>query len=134
MSNIIKNSFTANADTDANMLNLLINVAGFKDRSEFATYMGVETADLSETPTWATKYLSDIIDANLTHLGYVMKDTKQEGMLGEYKEVVFTFENKGVDNPTPQPIVINQDKIITEQGTLKISLLVNITNSIKEKL
>ena len=131
MITIERKAFTANADNEVNLLNLLIDIAGFKDRSSFASYMGVDTAILAENPLWAKNYLSDIINADLTHLGYVMKDTKQSGMLGEYREAVKSLTEVSVVGDTIQtPIVINES-IVTEEGTLKISILTNATRSIK---
>lgn len=131
---ILKPSFSANTDTDEEMLDLLIEVSGHITREQFASYMGVESSILDSNPSWAYKYLSDTIDADLLHLGYVMKDTKYEGMLGEYREAEELLKKASVDSLVQQPFEINEGYIITEAGTLKISLLNNITNAIKKTL
>jgi hypothetical protein len=129
---IEKTSFIANTNTDAEMLDLLIKVSGHKSREQFASYMGVEASNLDDNPSWAYKYLEDTIDADLRHLGYVMKDTKQEGMLGEYKDAKEILREASVDNLMQQPFEIKEKDIITEAGTIKISLLTNITDTITE--
>jgi len=130
---IYKKSFSANTSTNEEMLNLLLEASDFIDINSFTSYMGVEPTELATAPTWAINYLSDILDANLTHLGYVMKDTKTDGMLGEYKEALLQLEEQNTElEPATTYITIKHEDIVTEQGTLKISTIANITNIIKK--
>jgi len=126
-------SFSASTSTDIEMLNLLLEASDFISSETFASYMGVEASELATAPIWAINYLSDILDANLTHLGYVMKDTKTDGMLGEYKDALLQLEKQNTElEPATTYITIKDEDIVTEQGTLKISTIVNILNIIKK--
>jgi len=132
---IDKKSFSANAQTNEKILKLLLEASGFTSIDTFATYMGIEPSELATSPIWAINYLSDILDANLTHLGYVMKDTKTDGMLGEYKDALLQLEEQNTElEPSTTYITIKDEAIVTEQGTLKISTIVNISNIIKKLL
>jgi hypothetical protein len=125
MAQSIKQSFTANSETEETLINILLSIAGFT-RASFIAYMDTTAEIMATNPTWAKKYLEDVIDANLTHLGYVMKDTKTSGIMGEYKEQFGIFETlqqevDGIQNP----IMINEDVIVREDGTLKVSYIAN---------
>jgi len=121
---ISTNSFSAQAETEEDLIKILLEMGGYKHAGELATYIGVSATVLDNYPNITLTYLGDIIDANLTHLGYVMKDTKQEGMLGEYRDQVEIHKELNAQDSRPQPIIIN-DGIITEAGTLKISYIAN---------
>ena len=132
---IDKKSFSASTSTNDEILNLLLEASDFISIDAFASYMGVEPSELATAPIWAINYLSDILDANLTHLGYVMKDTKTDGMLGEYKDALLQLEEQNTElEPSTTYITIKDEAIVTEQGTLKISTIVNISNIIKKLL
>jgi len=89
---------------------------------EFAEYMGVSPKELNKAPKWALNYLKDIIDVNLIRLGYVMEDSKQRGIMGEYDE----SSSKLLNNGDTRKIVINKEYILNKENTLKVSLITMI--------
>ena len=89
---------------------------------EFSEYMGVEPKELDTAPKWALNYLKDIIDVNLIRLGYVMEDSKQRGIMGEYDE----SSSKLINNGDTRKIVINKEYILNKENTLKVSLITMI--------
>lgn len=132
MAQIIRPSFTLNAADEQELLQRLLYLNNHTLES-FAAYMGVEAPVLDESPTWAINYLSDLYDANLDRLGYIMKDTKHEGMLGEYKSQEKIFKEINLTEPMgDQPITINESIIAT--GTYKISLLSNAEKLLRDTI
>jgi hypothetical protein len=89
---------------------------------DFAEYMGVNSEELDKAPKWALNYLKDIIDVNLVRLGYVMEDSKQKGIMGEYNE----SSSKLINNGDTRKIVINKEYILNKENTLKVSLITMI--------
>jgi len=120
-----------NYDTEEELVDSMLMVAGFT-RDSFALYMGIEPDYLAKNPLWVKRYLIDTISLNLEHLGYVMEDSRQKGMLSEYEAEVQRISEKalGADH-IQQPIIINSNKILSKDGILRISILSNITSELK---
>jgi len=130
METLRKQSFIVNAESKEELLDRLLELNNF-NRSKFASYMGVEADILDDSPQWAINYLSDLLDANLIHLGYVAKDAKHEGAFGEYDEAIKELEElQNERQDTQQPIIIDKEYIISPVRTLKVSILANSTKMI----
>lgn len=133
MTQSIRTSFIANAENEEELINVLLAVAGFT-RESFTLYMDTTAEIMAQNPLWVKKYLEDTINANLVHIGYVIKDTRQEGMLGEYREAVKELSEKSLIGEAIQnPFIIN-DEIINETGTIRISIPANATRLIQNIL
>ncbi len=132
MYKIKKESFNIVTDTEKEAFNILLKIAGYTKKS-FSEYMGIEVLEIDKPPKWAINYLVDVIDANLVHLGYVMKDTKITGLLGIYDGLVedITKSLNKSELTKNQPITINKD-IIREDGAIKAYFIVNIEYILKE--
>lgn len=134
MADIKKDSFRVLTDTDAGAFDILLKLTGHT-KASFGKYMDIDVTILDEPPKWAYNYLQDIIEVNLIHLGYIMKDTKVSGLMGVYNSLVDKI-NVEVNAGTltgNQPITINSS-IITEDGPIKASFLVNAENILKDFL
>ena len=134
MADIKKSSFKVLTDTDADAFDILLKLTGHT-KASFSTYMDINVTELAEPPKWALNYLQDIIEANLIHLGYIMKDTKVAGLMGTYNilvDAINTEINAGTLTGN-QPITINKS-IITEDGPIKASFIVNAENILKDFL
>ena len=132
METLTKRSFTINAESKEELLDRLLELNNY-NRAKFASYMGIEADILADAPKWAINYLSDLLEANLIHLGYVAKDAKHEGAFGEYDEAVAELdklENERQD--TQPPIIIDKEYIISPVRTLKVSILTNSMKMIRD--
>jgi len=134
MADIKKTSFRVLTDTNAGAFDILLKLTGHT-KTSFSTYMDIDVTELEEPPKWAYNYLQDIIEANLIHLGYIMKDTKVAGLMGVYNTLVDAINiEAGAGNITGnQPITIYKS-IITEDGPIKASFIVNAENILKDFL
>ena len=128
-------SFKIRAESDIEALDILLTLYG-QDMAKFSDYMGVTDEDIIVTDDdgnktvqkWAINYLTDVINAELIHLGYVAKDTKAIGMFGEYNDVQLEIGKQvdsGTVDPATIPVEIFTDEIITEGSRLKIRYVVN---------
>lgn len=128
-------SFKIRAESDIEALDILLSLYG-QDIAKFSDYMGVTDEDIIVTDDdgnktvkkWAINYLTDVINAELIHLGYVAKDTKAIGMFGEYNDIQLEIGKKvdtGTVDPATIPVEIFTDEIITEGSRLKIRYVVN---------
>jgi len=134
MAQTTKRSFVANAPSEEELINVMLVVAGFT-RESFTLYMNTTAEIMAQNPLWVKKYLEDIIDANLVHIGYVIKDTRQEGIMGEYREAIKELKKKSLNSGTIQtPIIIDEDVIISEAGTIKVSILTNAMQIVKRAI
>ena len=132
METINKRSFTVNAGSKEELLDRLLELNNY-DRAKFASYMGIEADILDDAPKWVINYLSDLLEANLIHLGYVAKDAKHEGAFGEYDEATKELEElQNERQDTQQPIIINKEYIISPVRTLKVSILSNSMKIIRD--
>jgi len=132
METLTKRSFTISAGSKEELLDRLLELNNY-NRAKFASYMGIEADILADAPKWAINYLSDLLEANLIHLGYVAKDAKHEGAFGEYDEAVAELnklENERQD--TQPPIIIDKEYIISPVRTLKVSILTNSMKMIRD--
>jgi len=136
-------SFTITAQTDKEALTTLLKFLG-RDIASFSSYMGVTEQEViimdddgNETVAiWAINYLKDILEVELTHLGYVTKDLKAQGIFGGYNDTEFSIKqarDAGAITES-QPLVINTSSIITETGTINIKYLVNAQNILQDFL
>jgi hypothetical protein len=126
-----RKSFTVNAEDTEELFSRLLGLMGFT-RAKFASYMGVEVEELDDPPKWAIIYLGDLLDAHLVHLGYVAKDAKHEGAFGEYREAMQELEEvQNERGDTQPPIIIQEGYILSPVRTLRVSLLTNSQNLIK---
>lgn len=134
MYKIDEKSFTIVCETKEEAFIILLQLTGYTKES-FSSYMAVQVEDLEEVPQWALNYLVDLINAELIHLGYIMKDNKVAGIMGEYNEIEKSIENLLNEGNTEgsQPLKINKS-IITEDGSIKIKFLVNAENILKDFL
>ena len=137
------NSFNITAQTDKEALSILLKLLG-QNIGLFSSYMGVTEQEViitddngNETVAkWAINYLKDILDAELTHLGYVTKDLKAQGIFGGYNDIEFSI-TQARDAGTiteSQPLVINTKAIITEAGTIKIKYIANAETILQDFL
>lgn len=125
-------SFEITSDTKEQALTLLLTLAGL-DIDSFSSYMGKTIEEVQEAPQWAENYLKDVIDLNFVHLGYIMKDTKTAGLMGDYNSME-KFVQEHITNGTvtgSQPVKVNAN-IITEDGSIKASYLVHATDILKD--
>ena len=129
-----RRSFTINATDNAQLLDRLLQVNGHT-RDSFASYMAVEGSELDTAPQWAINYLSDLLHAELIHLGYVAKDAKHEGVFGEYDEAADAYkELQNQRGDLQQPVIIDRTYIVSPVRTLKISILANATRMTNDYL
>lgn len=128
MYKINEKSFTISCESKTEAFKILLELAGYTKES-FCNYMGVQEQDLEEVPVWAENYLKDLINADIVHLGYIMKDNKVAGIMGGYNELTKTIEQlTGKSELTgTQPLTI-KDSIVTEDGAIKIKYFVNAEN------
>ena len=136
-------SFTITAQTDKEALDILLKLLGH-DIASFSSYMGateqeviITDDDGNETVAiWAINYLKDIINAELIHLGYQVKDIKAQGLFVEYDEIVSSV-NKALTSGAitgSQTLSINKDAIITEAGAIKAKFLVHAQSILEDFL
>jgi len=136
-------SFNITTETDIKALTILLKLLGL-DIASFGLYMGVSKQDIILTDNdgvktvalWAINYLKDIINAELIHLGYQIKDIKAQGLFVEYDEIVFSV-NKAITDGTiteSQLLSINKDAIITEAGAIKAKFIVNAQSVLEDFL
>ncbi len=115
-----KDCFTINCETNEEGFEILLKMSGYTAAS-FAKYMQVEEKIIKETPIWAFKYLEDLLDAELAHLGYVMKDAKVSGIVGTLRNLEKKIkENRAGGTLEGDLPIIIPDTIITESGPIKI--------------
>ena len=114
-------SFTLTAKDNYECMELMLDCLCLT-LEEFAEYMGVSIEDLSDAPKWAINYLKDTIDIHLLRIGYIMEDSKQKGILGEYRE----SSSRVLENGKQRTITINEDYILNKENTLKISIITMI--------
>jgi len=132
METVNKRSFTVNAESKEELIDRLLELNNY-DRAKFASYMGIEADILYDAPKWVINHLSDLLEANLIHLGYVAKDAKHEGAFGEYDEAVKELEELQNERQDIQPpVIINKDYIISPVRTLKVSILSNSMKLIQD--
>jgi len=136
MYKIQKDGFNIVTDTEKDAFDLLLKVHGYT-KASFSEYMGIEVAELDAdtVPTWALNYLIDLLNINLVHLGYIMKDTKVTGLLGIYDELIedITEAFNKSEITGNQPITINKE-IIREDGAIKAYFIVNTEYILKDFL
>ena len=135
-------SFTITAQTDKEALDILLKLLGH-DIASFSSYMGVTEQEVVITDDgnervaiWAIKYLKDIINAELIHLGYQAKDIKAQGLFVEYDEIIYSV-NEAITSGAiteSQPLSINKDAILTEAGAIKAKFLVNAQSVLEDFL
>ena len=132
MYKIKTDSFTLTADTKRDAFALLLKLSGLKI-SDLSKYMKVSTEELQNAPQWAINYLKDIINAELIHLGYVIKDTKTTGLLYELKRLQKEAQ-KAITNGTTQenqPVELNDD-IVSESGYIKAGYITRMEDILKD--
>ena len=125
-------SFTLNAKDEADAIDMLLKLNGFT-RAKFAKKLNIDGAVLDEFPKLFINYLTDLANANLIHLGYVMKDTKTDGMIEPINQINKQIEKIKSDKAiTAQiPIILNKD-IVSEQGAIKVAYIANIERLLED--
>ena len=132
MYKIKTDSFTLTTDTKKDAFALLLKLSGLKI-GDLSNYMEVSTEELQNAPQQAINYLKDIINAELIHLGYVIKDTKTAGLLYELKRLQKETQ-KAITNGTiqgNQPIELNDD-IVSESGYIKAGYITRMEDILKD--
>ena len=132
MYKIKTDSFTLTADTKKDAFNLLLKLSGLKI-SDLSKYMEVSIEELQNAPQWAINYLKDIINAELVHLGYVIKDTKTAGLLYELNRLQKEAQ-KAITKGTiqgNQPVELNDD-IVSESGYIKAGYITRMEDILKD--
>ncbi len=126
MYQVTTESFTINAKDQVEAFNILLKLNNLTT-SKFTLKMGVDASTLKKAPQWAITYLKDLADINLIHLGYVMKDTKTDGMLEITKRLEQEINKIKTDKSitAQNPIILNKD-IVSEQGAIKVAYIANI--------
>ncbi len=130
---IKQESFTLKATDKNEAFGLLLALTGHTVDS-FSKYMDTTVEELETAPAWALKYLGDTFNLELLHLGYIMKDTKTPGLIGEYNNVLAELdklEGKNLLKTTMIPIRI-KDSIITEGGSIKIAYIARAEDILKD--
>ena len=133
MIEISRDAFSMQTETEEELTNNLLTVAGYT-LDTYMAQMNITADILASNHTWVQNHLADLINANLTHLGYVMKDTKTQGMMGEYNDAMAKVEQKAMESESLTPAITITDEIIAEDGTINISYLSNATNLLKSQL
>lgn len=128
MYKINEKSFTVSCENKEEAFKILLELAGYT-KASFCNYMGVQEQDLEVVPVWAENYLKDLINANLVHLGYIMKDNKVAGIKGGFDEIESTIKQLTGESliSGTQPLTI-KDSIVTEIGTIQIKYFANAEN------
>ncbi len=134
MYKIDEKSFIIICEGKAEAFKILLELAGYT-KKDFCEYMEIKEDDINDdiVPQWAINYLKDLINADLIHLGYIIKDNKILGLMGDYNEVdtkIKTLTNESQITGT-QPIVI-KSSIVTEDGAFKIKYLTNAEKILKD--
>ncbi len=140
---IITTGFNITTKTDKEALTILLKLLGH-DIASFSSYMGVTEQEVilsdddgvETVALWAINYLKDLINAELIHLGYVIKDIKAQGLFVDYDNIVFSV-TQAITNQTvtgSQPLTINKDAIISEAGSIKAKYLVNAESILNDFL
>ena len=132
MYKIKTDSFTLTADTKKDAFNLLLKLSGLKI-SDLSKYIEVSIEELQNAPQWAINYLKDIINAELVHLGYVIKDTKTAGLLYELNRLQKEAQ-KAITKGTiqgNQPVELNDD-IVSESGYIKAGYITRMEDILKD--
>ena len=86
MYKIKTDSFMIVADTKEEAFIDLLKLSGY-DISSFSKYMEVTVEELEKAPQWAINSLKDLISLNLEYIGYIMKDSRTEGLLKPYLDI-----------------------------------------------
>lgn len=133
MTEISRDAFSMQAETEEELTNNLLTVVGYT-HDTYMAQINITADILASNHTWVQNHLADLINANLTHLGYVMKDTKTQGMMGEYNDAMAKVEQKAMESESLTPAITITDEIIAEDGTINISYLSNATNLLKLQL
>ena len=118
-------TFQVIAKTKQEAFDILLKVTGYTINS-FSKYMGINHQVLKDVPQWAVNYLKDIINAELKHLGYFLKDTKTVGLKSAYdaaEKLVSDLISKGTIST--QPIKIKPTIISESAGNIEIRFLIN---------
>ncbi|MBL0703205.1 MAG: hypothetical protein JJV95_04410 [Sulfurospirillum sp.] len=125
MYKIKTNSFMIVAETKEEAFTNLLKLSGY-DISSFSEYMEVTVEELEKAPQWAINSLKDLISLTLEYTGYIMKDSRTEGLFKPYldienlvKEKLSTQEIVGT-----QPVQISSD-IISKDGAIRTHHLIN---------
>jgi hypothetical protein len=118
-------SFQIVAETKQEAFNILLKVTGY-DVGSFSKYMGIDLQILEDAPQWAINYLKDIVNAELKHLGYFIKDTKTTGLKSAY-DVADSIVNDLINNGTitMQPFKIKSSIVSEDAGNVEIRYLIN---------
>lgn len=133
MKTIQRYAFSMQADTTEQLRDNLIKVAGYTVEG-YISQMSITADILDQNPIWVQNHLADIINANLVHLGYIMKDTRTAGMMGEYNSAYKDSQEASINNENALPQITINPKIIAEDGTINISYLFNATKLLKDNL
>ena len=133
METISRESFSMQAETSEQLTANMLKVAGYTEDT-YISQMGITADSLALNHIWVQNHLADVIHANFVHLGYIMKDTKTSGMLGEFNTVSAELEKAQIDSDTSYPPITIQGSIVAEDGTIHISYLSNSTQLLKDTL
>jgi len=120
--------------TKKEAFNILLEMLDHSE-SSFASYMDIDIETLEEPPQWALNYLADVLNIELEHLGYQIKDLKATGLKVPYDNAQDKLQElieKGIVD-IDLPIEI-KSSIITEAGAIKSRLLINAENILKRFL
>ena len=120
MTTITAPSFSINGESTVDCIDKMLFLIGHS-RQSISKYMSVDENDIDKAPQWLINYLKDLIHVNLLRIGYVMSDSKQEGILGEYRESSREIQEQG----DPRPAIIDDNYILDKNQVLKVSIITN---------
>lgn len=125
-------SFIITAETKEKAFNILLKLSGH-DISSFSEYMGVNVEELEKAPQWAINSLKDLVSLSLEYLGFIMKDSRTEGIYKPYSDIEEVVKEKLTNQEITgsQPIQVSKD-IISKDGAIKTHYLVNAEMILKD--
>jgi len=133
MNEITRNSLSINAESQSELLDILLKLNNYTPAS-YCSDMGTTEEMLVSNQVWAINALADLLNSNLIHLGYVAKDAKHEGVFGEYDDAVKDFkEIQSQLDDLQQPVIINKEYILSSVRTIKVSILINAMQLITQR-
>jgi len=111
-------------ETKQQSFDILLRLSGF-NLASFSSYMCKPIEEVQEAPQWAENYLKDIIDLDIQHLSYIIKDIKAQGLMMDYENAVLAVKEHILNNTDvgSQPLIIK----LSEDANIKASYIVHAT-------
>jgi hypothetical protein len=132
MYKIETDSFVVVDSTRMGAFETLLKLGGYTIDS-YSQYMAVSIEELEKAPQWAINSLKELIHLNLVHLGYIMKDSRVEGLMKPYSDIESIinkkFDSQEIEGSLPIKIF---DDIISKDGAIRTHYLTNAENILRE--